>query len=63
MNVTGGAHTLMVTTTVPGGASSATEVTFNNEINFGTLSFLSPTVICTKHDPDLKISFLKTLVS
>jgi hypothetical protein len=45
----------MVTTTVPGGASSATAVTFNSEINIGILSFWSPTVIWTKQDPDLKM--------
>jgi hypothetical protein len=47
----------MVTTTVPGGASSATAVTFNSEINIGILSFWSPTVIWTKQDPDLKCDF------
>jgi hypothetical protein len=50
---TSSSSALIVTATVPGGASSGTEVAFNNEINFGILSFSSPTVIWTKHDPDL----------
>lgn len=46
--------TLIVTTVVPGGESSATDVLFNKEINLGILSFWSPTVIWTKQVPDLK---------